>query len=208
MMSAVPVHLVFLRKNLVRAPKCGTQKRSSLSLITTFLPQTPEQTEMLTFSGISNCAALAKLSTRLRLAACCSKTHIGCFTVGYSVLPVILSSNKQNDVVSADRPRSCWCNRDMVAKYGIKYFYDITDRADFRANPDYKGVCHIAMAQEGHCLPGKLCASAATFCLQLSWQLCSYQAAWQHHCCLLHVSCASGPHHCHIACICLHWCMQ
>lgn len=44
--------------------------------------------------------------------------------------------------------------RDMVAKYGIKYFYDITDRADFRANPDYKGVCHIAMAQEGHCLPG------------------------------------------------------
>lgn len=43
----------------------------------------------------------------------------------------------------------------MVAKYGIKYFYDITDRSDFRANPDYKGVCHIAMAQEGHCLPGK-----------------------------------------------------
>ena len=43
----------------------------------------------------------------------------------------------------------------MVAKYGIKYFYDITDRSDFRANPDYKGVCHIAMAQEGHCLPGE-----------------------------------------------------
>ncbi|DBA99079.1 TPA: 3-isopropylmalate dehydratase large subunit, chloroplastic [Trebouxia sp. C0004] len=46
--------------------------------------------------------------------------------------------------------------RDMVAKYGIKYFYDITDRSDFRANPDYKGVCHIAMAQEGHCLPGEV----------------------------------------------------
>ena len=44
--------------------------------------------------------------------------------------------------------------RDMSKKYGIKYFYDITDRSDFRANPDYKGVCHIAMAQEGHCLPG------------------------------------------------------
>lgn len=42
----------------------------------------------------------------------------------------------------------------MAAKYGIKYFYDITDRSDFRANPDYKGVCHIAMAQEGHCKPG------------------------------------------------------
>ena len=51
----------------------------------------------------------------------------------------------------------------MVAKYGIKYFYDITDRADFRANPEYKGVCHIAMAQEGHCLPGKPFASAAIF---------------------------------------------
>ena len=46
--------------------------------------------------------------------------------------------------------------RDMVQKYGIKHFYDITDRSDFRANPDYKGVCHIAMAQEGHCLPGKI----------------------------------------------------
>ena len=46
--------------------------------------------------------------------------------------------------------------RDMAARYGIKYFYDITDRSDFRANPDYKGVCHIAMAQEGHCKPGAL----------------------------------------------------
>ena len=44
--------------------------------------------------------------------------------------------------------------RDMVKKYGIKYFYDIQDRSNFRANPDYKGVCHIAMAQEGHCKPG------------------------------------------------------
>ena len=25
---------------------------------------------------------------------------------------------------------------------------------DFRANPDYKGVCHVALAQEGHCKPG------------------------------------------------------
>jgi len=44
--------------------------------------------------------------------------------------------------------------RDMSQRYGIKHFYDITDRSNFRANPDYKGVCHIAMAQEGHCLPG------------------------------------------------------
>lgn len=53
-----------------------------------------------------------------------------------------------------DGPSVDRCNRDMVNKYGIKYFYDITDRSDFRANPDYKGVCHIALAQEGHCKPG------------------------------------------------------
>lgn len=41
--------------------------------------------------------------------------------------------------------------REMVQKYNIKYFYDITDRSDFRANPKYKGVCHIALAEEGHC---------------------------------------------------------
>ena len=46
----------------------------------------------------------------------------------------------------------------MSARYGIRHFYDITDRSDFRANPDYKGVCHIAMAQEGHCLPGATCS--------------------------------------------------
>ena len=46
--------------------------------------------------------------------------------------------------------------RDMVNKYGIKYFYDITDRSDFRANPKYKGVCHVALAEEGHCKPGEV----------------------------------------------------
>ncbi|KAK9810240.1 hypothetical protein WJX72_007102 [[Myrmecia] bisecta] len=46
--------------------------------------------------------------------------------------------------------------RDMVKRYKIKYFYDITNRGDFQANPDYKGVCHIALAQEGHCKPGEV----------------------------------------------------
>lgn len=46
--------------------------------------------------------------------------------------------------------------RDMAKRYNIKYFYDITDRSDFRANPDYKGVCHVALAQEGHCKPGEV----------------------------------------------------
>jgi 3-isopropylmalate/(R)-2-methylmalate dehydratase large subunit len=46
--------------------------------------------------------------------------------------------------------------REMADKYNIKYFYDIKDRGDFRANPDYKGVCHVALAQEGHCKPGEV----------------------------------------------------
>lgn len=46
--------------------------------------------------------------------------------------------------------------RAFAQEQGIKYFYDITDRSDFRANPDYKGVCHIALAQEGHCRPGEV----------------------------------------------------
>ena len=46
--------------------------------------------------------------------------------------------------------------RDFAKEQGIKYFYDITDRGDFKANPDYKGVCHIALAQEGHTRPGEV----------------------------------------------------
>ncbi|KAK4538387.1 hypothetical protein CDCA_CDCA17G4412 [Cyanidium caldarium] len=46
--------------------------------------------------------------------------------------------------------------REFAREQGIRHFYDITDRSDFRANPDYKGVCHIALAQEGHCRPGEV----------------------------------------------------
>ncbi|GJT07836.1 Orf y [Tanacetum coccineum] len=46
--------------------------------------------------------------------------------------------------------------RDFANEQNIKYFYDITDRGNFKANPDYKGVCHIALAQEGHCRPGEV----------------------------------------------------
>ena len=46
--------------------------------------------------------------------------------------------------------------RDFAREQNIKYFYDITDRANFKANPDYKGVCHIALAQEGHTRPGEV----------------------------------------------------
>ncbi|PIA40016.1 hypothetical protein AQUCO_02500024v1 [Aquilegia coerulea] len=46
--------------------------------------------------------------------------------------------------------------RDFCMEQNIKYFYDIKDLGDFRANPDYKGVCHVALAQEGHCRPGEV----------------------------------------------------
>ncbi|EHA8587545.1 putative 3-isopropylmalate dehydratase large subunit, chloroplastic [Cocos nucifera] len=38
--------------------------------------------------------------------------------------------------------------RDFCTEQNIKYYYDIKDIGNFRANPDYKGVCHIALAQE------------------------------------------------------------
>nr|WP_019498176.1 3-isopropylmalate dehydratase large subunit [Pseudanabaena sp. PCC 6802] len=46
--------------------------------------------------------------------------------------------------------------REFAREQGIKYFYDITDLSNFKANPDYKGVCHVALAQEGHTRPGEV----------------------------------------------------
>ncbi|XP_040361799.1 3-isopropylmalate dehydratase large subunit, chloroplastic-like [Rosa chinensis] len=46
--------------------------------------------------------------------------------------------------------------RDFCTEQNIKYFYDIKDLGKFKANPDYKGVCHVALAQEGHCRPGEV----------------------------------------------------
>ncbi len=46
--------------------------------------------------------------------------------------------------------------RQFAVEQQIKYFYDITDLGNFKANPDYKGVCHIALAQEGHTRPGEV----------------------------------------------------
>lgn len=46
--------------------------------------------------------------------------------------------------------------RQFAQEQGIKYFYDISDLSNFRANPDYKGVCHIALAQEGHTRSGEI----------------------------------------------------
>ncbi|KAL9401311.1 hypothetical protein Peur_005160 [Populus x canadensis] len=46
--------------------------------------------------------------------------------------------------------------RDFCNDQDIKYFYDIKDLGNYKANPDYKGVCHVALAQEGHCRPGEV----------------------------------------------------
>ncbi|XP_028769555.1 3-isopropylmalate dehydratase large subunit, chloroplastic [Neltuma alba] len=46
--------------------------------------------------------------------------------------------------------------REFCQEQNIKYFYDIKDLSNFKANPDYKGVCHVALAQEGHCRPGEV----------------------------------------------------
>jgi hypothetical protein len=39
-----------------------------------------------------------------------------------------------------------------------------------QANPDYKGVCHVALAQEGHCRPGEVLRN---FFLQYFCTLCA-----------------------------------
>lgn len=58
--------------------------------------------------------------------------------------------------VDIERSYAVLCAREYAQRYNIKYFYDIKDLSDFRANPDYKGVCHVALAQEGHCRPGEV----------------------------------------------------
>ncbi len=39
--------------------------------------------------------------------------------------------------------------REFVVEQGIKYFYDV-------GSPNYKGVCHVALAEEGHTRPGEV----------------------------------------------------
>lgn len=39
--------------------------------------------------------------------------------------------------------------REFVLEQGIKHFYDV-------GSPNYKGVCHVALAEEGHTRPGEV----------------------------------------------------
>ncbi|KAK6161118.1 hypothetical protein DH2020_004499 [Rehmannia glutinosa] len=48
---------------------------------------------------------------------------------------------------------------DFAVRYSIdlgSYVIFESDKLTLQANPDYKGVCHVALAQEGHCRPGEV----------------------------------------------------
>lgn len=49
-------------------------------------------------------------------------------------------------------PSSVPCLSRFPFHYSPRAFLDDV----LQANPDYKGVCHIALAQEGHCRPGEV----------------------------------------------------
>ncbi|XP_044498212.1 3-isopropylmalate dehydratase large subunit, chloroplastic-like isoform X3 [Mangifera indica] len=56
---------------------------------------------------------------------------------------------------------NAWVNVDTLMIHDIcgHGSFDIFKKefgTDARANPDYKGVCHVALAQEGHCRPGEV----------------------------------------------------
>jgi 3-isopropylmalate/(R)-2-methylmalate dehydratase large subunit len=54
-------------------------------------------------------------------------------------------------IFTADRManRNVEVLRQFVAEQGIRYFYDV-------GTPSYKGVCHIALPEEGHTRPGEV----------------------------------------------------
>ncbi len=49
--------------------------------------------------------------------------------------------------------KKCHRNVDILRTFakeqGLRYFYDVN-------SPDYQGVCHVALAQRGHCRPGEV----------------------------------------------------
>jgi 3-isopropylmalate/(R)-2-methylmalate dehydratase large subunit len=49
----------------------------------------------------------------------------------------------------ADSNRNVNVIREFAAEQGLKYFYDV-------GTPAYKGVCHVALAEEGHTRPGEV----------------------------------------------------
>ncbi|NES65880.1 MAG: 3-isopropylmalate dehydratase [Okeania sp. SIO2D1] len=88
---------------------------------------------------------------------------IGIFKQEFGVNAKVWDQNKiviipDHYIFTADKRanRNLDIVREFAIEQEIKYFYDISDRSDFQANPDYKGVCHIALAQEGHTIPGQV----------------------------------------------------
>lgn len=93
----------------------------------------------------------------------CGPGTIGVFKREFGSEAKVWDSNKivlipDHYIFTADKRanRNVDILRDFAQEQNIKYFYDITDRGNFKANPDYKGVCHVALAQEGHTRPGEV----------------------------------------------------
>ncbi|MGB3512461.1 MAG: 3-isopropylmalate dehydratase large subunit [Microcoleaceae cyanobacterium] len=122
-----------------------------------------------------NLAKAAKLSTvtpgeNIWVNADLLMTHdvagpstIGIFKQEFGVNAKVWNRNKiviipDHYIFTADKRanRNLDIVREFAIEQEIKYFYDISDRSNFQANPDYKGVCHIALAQEGHTIPGQV----------------------------------------------------
>jgi 3-isopropylmalate/(R)-2-methylmalate dehydratase large subunit len=45
-----------------------------------------------------------------------------------------------------------------------------------QANPNYKGVCHVALAQEGHCRPGEVLLSYSSALVEFGSSPREYQS--------------------------------
>ncbi|MGK7918838.1 MAG: aconitase/3-isopropylmalate dehydratase large subunit family protein [Trichodesmium sp.] len=88
---------------------------------------------------------------------------IGIFKQEFGINAKVWNQNKiviipDHYIFTADKRanRNLATVREFAIEQEIKYFYDIKDNSHFQANPDYKGVCHIALAQEGHTIPGQV----------------------------------------------------
>lgn len=93
----------------------------------------------------------------------CGPGTIGVFKREFGANAKVWDANKvviipDHYIFTADKRanRNVDILREFVREQDIKYFYDITDLSNFKVNPDYKGVCHVALAQEGHTRPGEV----------------------------------------------------
>nr|XP_025619781.1 3-isopropylmalate dehydratase large subunit, chloroplastic isoform X3 [Arachis hypogaea] len=83
----------------------------------------------------------------------------GSAKIGLTTTEKILARASEKGMVNPGE--NVWANADvlMLNDLTCPAVSDIFKREfgnNAKANPDYKGVCHIALAQEGHCRPGEV----------------------------------------------------